>query len=160
MKINEKHSPTEERHKSTTASGSRSLAVELAWSFDTPANSRWSWRRTKDTTDRTSDSCSRSSKTRHKRFRSSADTSPTSEGSEAAGPPQPQRQRTPGKNLSYLSEISNAESDPPPQPLIESPPAVQTSASQAADNVGIQTGRFWDLSQPLQRLFYVVDEIR
>ena len=75
-------------------------------------------------------------------------------------PPQPQRPRTPGKNLGYLSEISDAESDPPPQPLVESPPAVQASASQASDNVGIRTGRFWDLSQPLRRLFDAVDEIR
>ena len=75
-------------------------------------------------------------------------------------PPQLQRQRTPGKNLSYLSEISDAESDPPPQPLVQSPPAVQTGASLAVDNVGIRTGRFWDLSQPLQRLFDAVDEIR
>ena len=89
-------------------------------------------------------------------FRSSADTPRP----RIQSPPQPQRQRTPGKNLSYLSEISDTESDPPPQPLVESPPAVQTSASQAADNVGIRTGRFWDLSQPLQRLFDAVDEIR
>ena len=83
MKINEKHSPKEGRHKSAAASSSRSSEVELAWSFDALANSRWSWRRTKDITARTSVNCRRSSRIRPKRCKSSTDTAPASEGSEA-----------------------------------------------------------------------------
>ena len=74
--------------------------------------------------------------------------------------PRPPRPRAPEKALNYLSEISDAEQNLEPQPQASPSPAAQTNVAPVLDSAEIRTGRFWDLSRPLQHLFDAVDEIR
>ena len=74
--------------------------------------------------------------------------------------PRPPRPRAPEKSLNYLSEISDAEQSLEPQPQASPPPVAQTNVVPVLDGAEIRTGRFWDLSRPLQHLFEAVDEIR
>ena len=162
MKINENHSPTAEHYKSEAVPGSPSSAVELARSADAFTNSWRSWRRTMCATDRTSDICNRSSRTRHKRFKSATVTPPLRRclKRRSLSLPRPPRPRAPEKSLNYLSEISDAEQGLEPQPQASPSPAAQTNVAPVLDSAEIRTGRFWDLSRPLKHLFEAVDEIR